>query len=331
MKRREFITLLGGVAVGRLLSARAQQPVSMRRIGVMMAFAEDDRGARQQADALRRGLQELGWADGSNIRVDLHWDVRERARAEVIAKDIIAVQPDLIVSHAVTATSAVSRLTKTIPIVFVNVFDPVTLGFVSSFARPGGNITGFTSLEPSLGGKWLEILKDLDPRIWRVAMLFNPETAAAGGKLYLTSFKAAGEALGIETIEARVHDPGGIEKAIDAMARQPNGGLVAMADAFTYANREMIVRLANNNHLPFIAAFRPFTDAGGLISYGIDQFDIFHRAASYVDRILKGAKPADLPVQAPTKYELVINLKTAKAVGLTVPPTLLAVADEVIE
>ena len=177
MKRREFITLLGGVAVGRPLSARAQQPVSMRRIGVMMAFAEDDRGARQQADALRRGLQELGWADGSNIRVDLHWDVRERGRAEVIAKDIIAVQPDLIVSHAVTATSAVSRLTKTIPIVFVNVSDPVALGFVSSFARPGGNITGFTNFEPSIGGKWLEILKDLDPHIRRVAMLFNPQTA----------------------------------------------------------------------------------------------------------------------------------------------------------
>ena len=331
MKRREFITLLGGVAVGRPLSARAQQPVSMRRIGVMMAFAEDDRGARQQADALRRGLQELGWADGSNIRVDLHWDVRERGRAEVIAKDIIAVQPDLIVSHAVTATSAVSRLTKTIPVVFVNVSDPVALGFVSSFSRPGSNITGFTNFEPSMGGKWLEILKDLDPRIRQVAMLFNPETAAAGGKLYLTPFKAAGEALGIETIEARVHDPGGIEKAIDAMARQPNGGLVAMADAFTYANREMIVRLANNNHLPFIAAFRPFTDTGGLISYGIDQFDIFRRAASYVDRILKGAKPADLPVQAPTKYELVINLKTAKALSLTVPPTLLSTADEVIE
>jgi putative ABC transport system substrate-binding protein len=331
IRRREFIVALGSAVTAWPLIARAQPLISMRRIGVMMAFAEDDRGARQQADALRRGLQESGWTDNSNIRIDLHWDVHEGARAQLIAKDIVALQPDLIVSHAVTATSAVSRLTKTIPIVFVNVFDPVALGLVSSFARPGGNITGFTNFEPSMGGKWLEVLKDLDPRIRRVAMLFNPETAAAGGKLYLTPFKAAGAALGIETIEAPVHDLAGIEKAIDATARQPNGGLIAMADAFTYANREIISRLATNNHLPFLAAFRPFTEAGGLISYGIDQFDIFHRAASYVDRILKGTKPSDLPVQFPTKFEMVINLKTARALGLTVPPALLALADEVIE
>jgi putative ABC transport system substrate-binding protein len=330
LKRRQFIATLGGAAAWPL-AARAQQAESTRRVGVMLAFPEDDRLGRQQADALRQGLKELGWTDGSNIRIDFHWDVGERGRARVIAKDIVAVQPDLIVSHAITATSAVSQLTKTIPIVFVNVVDPVALGLVPSFARPGGNITGFTNFEPSMGGKWLEILKDLDFRIRRVAILFNPTTAAAGGKPYLIPLKAAGPALGIETIEAPVHDSAGIKQAIDTMARQPNGGLVAMADVFTFSNREMIIRLAAQNHLPFMAAFRTFTDEGGLISYGIDGVDIFYRAASYVDRILKGAKPADLPVQAPTKFEMVINLKTAKTLGLTVPPTLIARADEIIE
>jgi putative ABC transport system substrate-binding protein len=292
----------------------------------MMAFPEDDRLGRQQADALRQGLKELGWTDGSNIRIDFHWDVGERGRAQVIAKDIVAVQPDLIVSHAIRATSAIFQLTKTIPIVFVNVGDPVALGLVTSLARPCANITGFTNFEPSMGGKWLEILKDLDPRIRRVAILFNPATAGAGGKLYLTSFKAAGQTLGIETIEAPVQDSAGIEQAIDVTARQTSGGLVAMADVFTFSNKEIIIRLAAKNHLPFIAAFRAFTDAGGLISYGIDAIDIFHRAASHV-----AAKPADLPVEAPTKFEMVINLKTAKALGLTVPPMLLARADEVVE
>jgi putative ABC transport system substrate-binding protein len=307
MRRREFIAFVGTAAAWPL-AARAQQSERVRRIGVMMAFAEDDRPGRQQASALRRGLEELGWVDGRNIRIDFHWDVGERGRAQVIAEDIVAVQPDLIVSHAITATSAVFRLTKSIPIVFVNVLDPVALGLVSSLARPGGNITGFTNFEPSMGGKWLEILRDLDPRIRRVAILFNPGTAPAGGKLYLIPFKHAGEALGIEMIEAPVSSSADIQQAINSLARQPNSGLVAMADVFTFANREMIIRLAADNHMPFISAFRGFTDSGGLISYGIDPVDIFHRAASYVDRILKGARPADLPVEAPTKFEMVINL-----------------------
>jgi len=205
MKRREFITLLGGAATGWPLASRAQQPGRLRRIDVMTAFAEDSRDGRQNVGAFREGLQQLGWTDGSNIRIDFHWNVSEPGRAQVIARDIIAVHPDLIVSHMISVTTAVFQLTKTIPIVFVNVPDPVALGLVSSFARPGGNVTGFTNFEPSMGGKWVEFLKDLDPRIRRIAILFNPETAPAGGKLYLPPFKTAAAALGIEPIEAPVH------------------------------------------------------------------------------------------------------------------------------
>jgi len=239
--------------------------------------------------------------------------------------------PDLIVSHTISVTTAVFQLTKTIPIVFVNVPDPVALGLVSSFARPGGNVTGFTNFEPSMGGKWVEVLKDLDPHTRRIAILFNAETAPAGGKLYLAPFKTTAAALGIEPIEAPVHNASEIEEAIGSFAREPNGGLVAMSDISTFVNRAIIIRLAANNHLPLIAAFRNFTDDGALVSYGPSIPDIFRRAASYVDRILKGAKPGDLPVQMPNKLELVINLKTAKALGLTVGHDFLLRADEVIE
>jgi putative tryptophan/tyrosine transport system substrate-binding protein len=330
MKRREFIALVGG-AVAWPVAVRAQQLERMRRIGVMMGLPEDSLEGRQQADALREGLRELGWTDGRNIRIDFHWDVSQPRRAQVVAKDIIAVQPDLIVSHATVASTAVTELTKSIPVVFVNVPDPLGLGLVATYARPGGNVCGFTNFEPSMGGKWVEVLKDLDPRIRRITILFNPDTATRGGKFFLPSFIAAGAALGLETIQAPVHDAAGIEDAIDALAREPNGGLVAMSDIFTASNRELIIRLAVDHRLPLIAAFRAYTDLGGLVSYGPSSVDIFHRAASYVDRILKGEKPADLPVQAPTKYELVINLKTAKALGITIPQTLLATADEVIE
>ena len=268
---------------------------------------------------------------GRNIRMDFHWDISEAGRAQIVGKDIVTVQPDLIVSHTVLATTAVCQLTKSTPIIFVSVPDPVALGLVSSLARPGGNVTGFTNFEPSMSAKWVEILKDLDPRIRQVAILFNPETAAAGGKYYLPSFKSAGKALGVEAIEAPVHTAAEIEQTIDALARKPNSGLVAMAEIFTTLNKAFIIRLAANNRLPLMCPFRYFTDEGGLVSYGIDLADLFHRAATYVDRILKGAKPADLPVQAPTKFEMVINLKTAKTLGLTVPPMLLARADEVIE
>jgi ABC-type uncharacterized transport system substrate-binding protein len=330
MKRREFISLMGGVA-GWPLAAWAQQTERMRRIGVMMGVAEGDREGQQQVDAFRQGLKDLGWTDGRNMRMDFQWGVAQPGRAQPAARDIIAAQPDLIVSHSTPGTTAIVQLTKTISIVFLSVPDPVALGFVSSFAHPGGNVTGFTSLEPSMGGKWVEVLKDLNPRIGRVAILFNPETAPAGGKYYLPSFKAAGAALGVETIEAVVHDAAGIGQAIDSLAREPNGGLIAMADVFTALNRELIVRSALDHRLPLIASFRTFTEQGGLISYGSDNIDPFHRAASYVDRILKGEKSADLPIQAPTRFEMAINLKTAKALGLTISRDFLLRVDEVIE
>jgi len=334
MRRREFIALGSAAAAAPLIwprAARAQQPERMRRIGVMMVSAEDDRAGRGEADALRQGLQELGWTDGRNIRMDFHWDVVAPARAQAIANDIVAVGPDLIVSSGSPPTAALLQLTKSIPIVFVNVTAPDVQGFVQSYARPGGNVTGFSNFEPSMGGKWIEVLKDLDPSIRRVAMLFNPETAPGGGKFVLPSFHAAGAALDVEPIEAPVHSAAEIEQAIDAVAREPNGGLVGMNDNWIGANRDLIVRSALNHRLPLVYAFRTWTDAGGLASYGIDIFDLFHRAASYVDRILKGEKPADLPVQAPTKFELVVNLKTAKALGLTVSHEFLLRADDTVE
>ena len=329
MRRREFITLLGGAASLPVV-ARAQQPDEMRRIGVMISVPLDDHSGRAQADALREGLQELGWAEGRNISVDLY-GIAEPGRALAVAKDVVAKRPELICSIATPATAAVVQVTKTIPIVFGNVADPVSLGFVASYARPGGNVTGFSAFEPSMGGKWVEILHDLDPQIRRMTILFNPDTAPAGGKFFLPSFKAAATALGVETIEARVDDTAGIEQAIDALSGKMGGGLVVMPDAFTGSNRNLIIRLALNHRLPSVAGYRTFSDAGGLISYGSNSNDLARRAASYVDRILKGEKPADLPIQAPTKIEMVINLKTAQALGLTVPPALLARADEVIE
>jgi putative tryptophan/tyrosine transport system substrate-binding protein len=233
MRRREFITLLGGATAGWPLAVRAQQAERMRLIGVMMGLRENDRQGRQQAQALREGLQELGWTDGRNIRIDFHWGIGEPGQAQLAAKELVALQPDLIVSHTVSISTVVFQMTRTIPIVFVNVADPVGTGLVSGYARPGGNVTGFTNFEPSMGGKWVEVLKDLDPRIRRVLILFNPETATTGGEYYLPSFRAAGTALGVEPIEAPVHDAAEIERAIDALAREPNGGLVAMSDIFT--------------------------------------------------------------------------------------------------
>jgi putative ABC transport system substrate-binding protein len=330
MRRREFITLISSATAWPLV-AGAQQPDVMRRIGVMINLPEVDRSGRAQADALREGLRELGWTEGRNIRIDWYWDVAEPGRALAVARDVVTTRLDLICSIATPATAAVVQLTKTIPIVFANVADPVALGFVASYTRPGGNVTGFSAFEPSMGGKWVEILNDLDPRIRRITILFNPDTAPGGGKFFLPAFKAAGTALGVETIEAQVHDASGIEKAIEALSGETGGGLAAMPDTFTGSNRDLIIRLAANHRLPLVAAYRTFSEVGGLVSYGPNTSDLAHRAAAYVDRILKGEKPADLPVQAPTKFELIVNLKTAKALGITVPPSLLARADEVIE
>jgi putative tryptophan/tyrosine transport system substrate-binding protein len=327
MKRREFI--IGAVASP--IAAQAQQSERMPRIVVMTNAPEASPQGREDAEAFRRGLEELGWTDGQNIRIDFHWGVGETGR-EQIAKDVVSIQPKLIVCSTSPITAALSMLTGTIPIVFVNVTEPAAQGLVSSDAHPGGNVTGFSNFESSMGSKWLEIPKEIDPGIQRVAILFNPDTAPAHGNFFLPSFQAASRTLGIRSIETPLHDPTEIEPALETFAREANGGVVMMPDVFTGGfHRDQIIRSALNHRLPVISGYGLYTEVGGLVSYGISVGELFHRAASYVDRILKGEKPGDLPVQAPTKFEMVINLKTAKAIGIDIPPTLLARADKVIE
>ena len=331
MRRREFVILLGGGAtVAWPLAARAQQGDRMRRIGVLMGFAESDREGQAFVAAFREGLQKLGWVEGRNIRIDARWAAGDTGLMQRFAKELVALQPDLILSHLTPTTTALLQQTRTIPIVFALVADPIGSGFVASFPRPGGNVTGFIFTEPTMAGKWLELLKEIAPRITRVAMLFNP-TSATYAEYWLKPFKAAAPSFAVEAIAAPVRDRSELETVIAAQAREPNGSLIAMPDSFTDAHRVEITSLAARYRLPAVYPFRFFAEVGGLLSYGVDRTDNFRRAAAYVDRILKGEKPADLPVQAPTKYELVINLKTAKAIGLTIAPNLLALANEVIE
>jgi ABC-type uncharacterized transport system substrate-binding protein len=331
MNRRAFITLLGGATVAWPLAARAQQPERMRRIGVLMGYAENDREGQTFVAALREGLQKLGWAEDRNIRIDFRWaaasDVESMQR---FAKELVALQPDLILSSTTPTTAALLQQTRTIPIVFATVADPVGSGFVASFPRPGGNVTGFVVFEASLAGKWLELLKEIVPRVNRITFLFNPATATYA-EFYLNPFKAAAESFAVEAIAAPVRDRSELESVVSAQAREPNGGLIVMPDSFTDLHRAEIASLAARYRLPAVYPRRIFTEVGGLLSYGIDQLDNFRLAATYADRILKGEKPSELPVQAPVKFELVINLKTAKALGLDVPWILQQRADEVIE
>ena len=322
MKRREFITLLGGAAVWPL-AARAQQGGGMRRVGVLMAYAESDAEGQAWVATFREGLQKLGWAEGRNIRIDTRWATPDVEAMQQFAKELVALQPDLILSQSTPTTAALLQQTRTIPIIFANIADPVGSGFVASFPRPGGNVTGFVLFEPTMAGKWLELLKEIAPRVNRVAFLFNPATAAYL-EYYMNPFKAAAPSFGVEAIAAPVHDRSELESVFATQAREPNGSLIVMPDSFLNAHRVEITSLAARYRLPAVYPYRLYTKVGGLLSYGNDVFDNYRRAAGYVDRILKGEKPADLPVQAPTKYELVINLKTAKALGLDVPPTLLA-------
>jgi len=330
MRRREFITLLGGATVTWPLAARAQQPDRMRRIGVLMGFPESDSQAQSFIAAFRDGLQKLGWTDGRNIRIDTRWPGFDAESRQRFAKELVALQPDLILSHTTPTTAALLQETRTIPIVFATVTDPVGSGFVPSLARPGGNVTGFTLVEPTMAAKWVELLKEIAPRVNRVAMLFNPATATYAD-YFLTPFKAAAASFGVAAIAAPVRDMSELESVVAAQAREPNGGLIVMPDSFTDTHREEIISLVARYHLPAVYAYRFFTERGGLLSYGADLRDNFRRAADYVDRVLKGEKPADLPVQAPTKFELVINLKTAKELGLTITRDFLLIADEVIE
>ena len=329
MRRRDFITVVVGAAASWPVSARAQGD-RMPRIGVLMAYAEGDPEGQAWVAAFREGLQKFGWAEGRNIRIDTRWATPDVEAMQQFAKELVALQPDLILSQSTPTTAALLQQTRTIPIIFANITDPVASGFVASFPRPGGNVTGFVLFEPTMAGKWLDLLKEIAPRVNRVAFLFNPATATYF-EYYMNSFKAAAASFDVEAIAAPVHDRSELESVFAPQAREPNSSLIVMPDSFLNAHRVEITSLAARYHLPAVYPYRLYTKVGGLLSYGNDVFDNYRRAAGYVDRILKGEKPADLPVQVPTKYELIINLKTAKALGIDVPQSLLARADEVIE
>ena len=331
INRRAFIMLLGGAAAAWPLAARAQQSERMRRIGVLMGYPESDSDAQANVAAFRESLQRLGWAEGRNVRIDTRWPIPADVESmQRLAKELVALQPDVILSQITPTTAALLQHTRTIPIVFATVSDPVGSGFVASLSRPGGHVTGFATLEGSLGGKWVELLKEIAPRVARVALLFNPATATMA-EYYLDPMKAAAASLGVEAIVAPVHDRSELESIIATQAREPNSGLIVLPDSFLTVHRAEVTSLAARYRLPAVYPFRQFAELGGLLSYGVDLLENWRGAAGYVDRILKGEKPADLPVQVPSKYELVLNLKTAKALGLDVPWFLQQRADEVIE
>jgi len=330
MRRREFIAMISGGAAAWSLAARAQQLDRVRRIGVLMAYAESDEEGQADVEAFRQELQKLGWTDGRDLRIDYRWAAVNAEAMERFAKELVALQPDLILSQSTPTTVTLLHQTRTVPIIFASVGDPVGSGFVASLSRPGGNVTGFTAMEGSVAGKWLELLKEIAPRVTRVAFLFNPATATYA-EYYLTPFKAAAASFGVEAIAAPAHDMSEFESVVAAQAHTSNTGLIIMPDAFTIDHRTEITSLAARYRLPTTYPFRSFIEDGGLLSYGNNRLDNFRSAATYADRILKGARPSELPVQAPVKFELVINLKTAKALGLDVPLQLRQRADEVIE
>jgi putative ABC transport system substrate-binding protein len=329
MRRREFITVLGGAAVAWPLAARAQQGEPMRRIGVLVNFAEDDRQAQAENLAFLQGLQRLGWTDGRNIRIDTRSTAGDPARAAKYAAELVALEPDVVLAEGTTVLGLLLQATRRLPIVFVEVTDPVGGGFVTSLAAPGGNATGFTQFEYSMAGKWLELLKEISPRLTRAAVLRNPTITSGVGQF--GAIQSVAPSLGVELRPIDVRDVNAIESGVAAFAGMSNAGLVVTSGGQQNLHRELIITLAARHKLPAVYPNRSFVAAGGLMSYGPNLLDLYRRAAGYVDRILKGEKPADLPVQAPTKFDLVINLKTAKALSLTVPPSLLARADEAVE
>jgi ABC-type uncharacterized transport system substrate-binding protein len=329
MKRREFVTLLGGAAAAWPVAARGQQGERTRRIGVLMGYPEGDPQAQANANAFRQGLHSLGWIGGRNIRIDYRWAGADPEKARTLAKELIGMMPDVIVPSTNQVTRVVQQETRTIPIVFVFVGDPVGSGFVASLARPGRNLTGFANFDNSIGGKWLELFKETAPGAGRAGFLFNPDAAPNVG--FFHAAEAAAPPLAIKLSGLPVRDVIDIEEGVTAFAAVPDSGLIIAPHAVTLGNRKLIIELAARHRLPAIYSDRYFAQSGGLLSFGNNTDAMFRRAASYIDLILKGAKPADLPVQLPTKFELVVNLKTAKALGLEIPPTLLARADEVIE
>ena len=329
MRRREFIVALGGAAVAWPLAVRAQQPERMRRIGVLMNRAADNPDGQAAVAAFRQALQQLGWSDGRNVRIDTRWGANDVDRDRRDAAELVALAPDVILASGTLSVAALQHVTRSLPIVFVAVTDPVGAGLVDSLARPGGNVTGFMLFEYSSSGKWLELLKQIAPGVTRAAVLRDPANPA--GIAQFGAIQGAAQSLGVEVSPVSVRDAGEIERAVAVFARSANGGLIVTGSAAASVHRDRIIALAAKHKLPAVYPYRYMVTDGGLISYGPGHIDQYRRAAGYVDRILKGEKPADLPVQAPTRFELVINLKTAKALGLTVPQTLLARADEVIE
>ncbi len=330
MRRRQFITLVGSAA-GWPMIVRAQQPERMRRIGMLMPLAATLASMKLEVAAFVRQLQDLGWTEGRNLQIDYRFAAGDAEQMQVFARELVALQPDVICGRSTPVMAALLKQTRTIPIVFALVSDPVGDHFVESLARPGGNVTGFTNAELSLAGKWLELLKEIAPDIKRVAFIFDPKLAPGGGSYYTRLVEAAAPSLGVVAIASPAHDAVEIEHSISEFVREPNGGLLVLPDGTTNTHRGLIIALAARHGVPAIYTFPDLVMDGGLMSYGVDVVDIFRRAAVYVDRILKGAKPAELPVQLPTKYQLVINLKTAKALGLNVSSQLQQRADEVIE
>jgi ABC-type uncharacterized transport system substrate-binding protein len=328
MNRRELITLLGGVAAWPL-AAGAQQGDRVRRIGVLMAFDENDPEGKLRYSAFTQGLADLGWTDGRNVRTDLRWAGSDSNQIRALAHELVGLQPDIIVTASTPPTAALQRETRTTPIVFATMVDPVASGIVARLDRPSGNITGFANYEASLGGKWLELLSEIAPGLKRAAIMFNPDTAPVS--TFVPSFETAARSLKVEPISAPVHSDVEIETALTGLGREPGGGLIVPPDIFMVVHRAPIISAAARNNVPAVYTISEFARDGGLLSYGFDQREGWRRAASYVDRILRGAKPGDLPVQFPVKYEMAVNLNTAKALGLTVPLSIRLRADEVIE
>jgi putative ABC transport system substrate-binding protein len=329
MKRRDFITLLGGAAASWPLAARGQQPGRMRRVGVLESLAPDDPQSQSRMRAFGQSLQQLGWTDGRNVQIDIRWGAGDGERLRRHAAELVGLAPDVIVASTVSSMVPLQQATRTVPIVFVQVTDAVGAGFVESLSRPGGNATGFSISEYGFSAKWLELLKQIAPRVTRVGILRDPSNPSGIG--LLAAIQGVAPALGVELNPLGVRDAGEIERAIAAFAQRPNGGLILVPTALTVINRQLIIDLAARHQLPAVYPYRYFVTAGGLICYGADEIEQYRGAAGYVDRILKGATPADLPVQSPTKYETVLNLKTAKALGLQVPDVVRLRADEVIE
>jgi len=331
MKRREFISLIGGAAAAWPFAAWAQEPGRVRRVGVLFAFIDSDPESQVRIVAFQQELENLGWRDGYNIQIEYRWANGDAERFRAFAAELVAARPDVIVAHATPSAEALARATRIIPIIFAVVSDPVGSGLAASLSEPGRNATGFTNFATSTGAKWVEFLKALSPRLARVALLFNPATAPGRGSTYLQSVEAAAESFGIDSTHATVSNAAQIEDAIATLSSRPDSALIVMPDVFMTNHRDLITALATRHALPAIYPFRYFAEGGGLISYGVDLSHIFRRAAGYVDKSLRGATPSSLPIQHPDKFELVINLKTAMALGLDVPRILLARADKVIE